>query len=84
MPRFRVIDPRGAVVATRNFDSAEAAYPSFIDSIAGSSELGWRMEVDDGGQWAFFDDTSGFTAPSSRRPPPNRLTVRTDSSNRHG
>ncbi|HTQ16162.1 hypothetical protein [Mycobacterium sp.] len=87
MVRFRVIDPRGAVVATKTFDSAEAAYPWFVDSIAGSSELGWRMEVDDAGQWAFFDDTQGFTAPSSRRPAPNRRpsrTVRTDSSNRHG
>jgi hypothetical protein len=30
------------------------------------SELGWRMEVNDDGQWAFFDDTGGFTAPASR------------------
>jgi hypothetical protein len=78
MPRFRVIDPHGRVVGMRNFDSAEAAYPWFIDSIAGSSELGWRMEVDDEGQWALFDDTEGFTAPSSRRPPPNRLVAPAD------
>jgi hypothetical protein len=26
------------------------------------------MEVDDAGEWAFFDDTEGFTAPASRRP----------------
>ena len=39
-----------------------------IDSIAGKSELGWRMEVNDEGQWAFFDDTQGFTAPVSHRP----------------
>jgi hypothetical protein len=26
------------------------------------------MEVNDDGQWAFFDDTEGFTAPVSRRP----------------
>jgi hypothetical protein len=71
MPRFRVIDPRGAVVATRDFHSAAAAYPWFIDSVGGSSELGWRMEVDDEGHWAFFDDTAGFTAPSSRPPPPS-------------
>jgi hypothetical protein len=24
------------------------------------------MEVNDDGQWAFFDDTGGFTAPMSR------------------
>jgi hypothetical protein len=75
MPRFRVVDPRGLVVATCEFDSAKAAYPWFIDSIAGNSELGWRMEVEDEGQWAFFDDTASFTAPSSRRPPPNGLTI---------
>ena len=68
MARFRVIDPGGGVVATSNFDSAEAAYLWFVSFVAGSSELGWRMEVDDEGQWAFFDDTGGFTAPSSRRP----------------
>ncbi|MFZ1178453.1 MAG: hypothetical protein WAO15_19755 [Mycobacterium sp.] len=68
MAEFRVIDPHGHVVATKNFASAEAAHAWFIDSIADSSELGWRMEVNDDGQWAFFDDTQGFTAPVSRRP----------------
>jgi hypothetical protein len=67
MVKFRVIDPHGDVVATDAFDTAEAAYPWFIGLIAGSSELGWRMEVDDEGRWAFFDDTEGFTAPSSQR-----------------
>lgn len=74
MAKFRVIDPRGGVVAAKDFDSAEAAYPWFL-TIAGSSELGWRMEVDDEGRWAFFDDTGGFTAPSSRRPPSKRLAM---------
>jgi hypothetical protein len=85
MALFRVIDPHGRIVATKKFDSAAAAYPWFIDSIAGSSELGWRMEVEDEGHWAFFDDTDGFTAPSSRRRPPNRPAkpnVRTCGSNR--
>ena len=68
MAEFRVIDPHGHVVATKNFASAEAAHAWFIDSIADNSELGWRMEVNDDGQWAFFDDTEGFTAPVSRRP----------------
>jgi len=68
MAEFRVIDPNGRVAATKNFASAEAAHAWFIDSIAGKSELGWRMEVNDEGQWAFFDDTQGFTAPVSRRP----------------
>lgn len=68
MAQFRVIDPNGHVVASKNFASSDAAYAWFVDYIAGSSELGWRMEVDDDGQWAFFDDTEGFTAPVSRRP----------------
>jgi hypothetical protein len=67
MVTFRVINPRGGVVATSAFHTAEAAYPWFIGLIAGSAELGWRMEVDDEGQWAYFDDTEGFTAPSSQR-----------------
>jgi hypothetical protein len=68
MAEFRVVDPHGQIVATKNFDSAEAAHAWFIDSIADNSELGWRMEVDDAGEWAFFDDTGGFTAPASRHP----------------
>ena len=67
MAIFRIIDPHGEIVATKNFDRAEAAHAWFKDSI-NNSELGWRMEVDDDGQWAFFDDTAGFTAPASRRP----------------
>ncbi len=67
MARFRIVDPHGEIVATKNFDSAEDAHAWFFASI-GSSELGWRMEVDDDGQWAFFDDTEGFTALASRHP----------------
>ncbi|BBZ52013.1 hypothetical protein H7H82_11720 [Mycobacterium heidelbergense] len=67
MARFRVVDPHGEIVATKNFDNAEAAHAWFTASIH-SSELGWRMEVDDDGQWAFFDDTEGFTALASRPP----------------
>ena len=70
MAKFRIVDPHGGVVAAKNFDSAEAAHAWFTASIR-SSELGWRMEVDDDGQWAFFDDTAGFTAPvSSHHPAP--------------
>jgi hypothetical protein len=68
MAEFRVVDPHGQIVATKNFDSAEAAHAWFIDSYADNSELGWRMEVDDAGEWVFFDDTGGFTAPASRHP----------------
>lgn len=68
MAECRVIDPHGRVVATQNFADAEAAHAWFVHSVGGSTELGWRMEVNDDGQWAFFDDTEGFTAPVSRRP----------------
>jgi hypothetical protein len=72
MVEFRVTDPYGVIVATKNFDSAEAAHAWFVDSITDNSELGWRMEVNDAGKWAFFDDTQGFTAPVSRHPASNR------------
>ena len=68
MARFRVIGPDGENIATKNFASAEAAHAWFMESVAGGPELGWRMEVDDDGEWAFFDDTGGFTAPASRPP----------------
>ena len=68
MAKFRIVDPHGETVAMKDLDSAEAAHAWFTDASAGSTELGWRMEVDDDGQWAFFDDTEGFTAVASRRP----------------
>ena len=70
MVEFRLIDPQGVIVATKNFDRAEAAHAWFIGSTAHNSELGWRLEVNDDGTWAFFDDTGGFTAPASRRRAP--------------
>lgn len=66
MARFRVIGPHGEIIATKTFGSAEEAHAWFMHSVARSPELGWRMEVDDDGEWAFFDDTGGFTAPASR------------------
>lgn len=71
MANFRIVDPHGQTVAAKNFDSAEAAHAWFSRASAGSTELGWRMEVDDDGQWAFFDDTEGFTAPVSHHPVPS-------------
>jgi hypothetical protein len=68
MVEFRIVDPHGQIVATRNFNSAEAAHAWFVASVATNSELGWRMEVSDEGKWASFDDTGGFTAPASRPP----------------
>jgi hypothetical protein len=67
MAKFRIVDPHGETLATKDLDSAEAAHAWFSDTTAGSAVLGWRMEVDDDGQWAFFDDTEGFTAVASRR-----------------
>jgi hypothetical protein len=72
MAKFRIIDPHGEVVASRNFDSAEAAHAWFTQAIVDRTELGWRMEVEDDGQWAFFDDTEGFTALASHRRPLRR------------
>jgi hypothetical protein len=68
MAEFRVIDPQGKIVATKNFATAEAAHAWFDDTSANNSELGWRLEVNDEGKWAFFDDTQGFTAPVSHHP----------------
>ena len=72
MAEFRVIDPHGKIVATKNFANADAAHAWFVESVGDSSELGWRMEVDDEGQWACFDDTAGFTAQGSRPSARNR------------
>ncbi|MBI2702951.1 hypothetical protein A9W98_16045 [Mycobacterium gordonae] len=62
MAEYRVIDPRGEVVATKEIESADDAHAWFVDSRADNSELGWRMEVNADGDWAFFDDTEGASS----------------------
>jgi hypothetical protein len=69
MPAFRLIDPHGRTVAAKHFPSAEDAHSWFAASVATDSAAGWRLEVDDEGRWAFFDDTGGFTAVESRPAP---------------
>lgn len=59
MAEYRVINPHGDVVATKEIESAEDAHAWFVDSGADNSELGWRMEVNSDGEWSFFDDTEG-------------------------
>jgi hypothetical protein len=62
MANYRVLNPHGDVVGTKDISSAEDAHAWFVDSKADNSELGWRMEVDVDGNWKFFDDTEGDRA----------------------
>lgn len=63
MATYRVINPRGEVVATRDVESAQDAHAWLVDEVGDNAELGWRMDVrDDGGEWHFFDDTEGDRA----------------------
>ncbi len=64
MADYRVLDPTGDVVATKNIESADDAYNWFIEEKADNSELGWRLEVDHDGDWAFVDDSEG-TSPGN-------------------
>jgi hypothetical protein len=60
MATYRVLNPKGDVVDTKNIESADDAHAWFVDQKADNSELGWRMEVkSDDDDWAFFDDTEG-------------------------
>lgn len=59
MANYRVLDPRGETVATKDIASAEDAHAWFVDTKADNTELGWRMEVEHDGNWSFFDDTEG-------------------------
>ncbi|MET4050358.1 hypothetical protein BJD99_12390 [Rhodococcus sp. 1163] len=59
MANYRVLDPKGEVVETKDIDSADDAHAWFIDKKADNSELGWRLEVDHDGEWAFVSDTEG-------------------------
>ena len=59
MANYRVIDPHGTVVATKDITSSEDAHAWFKDSRADNEELGWRLEVEHDGDWAFFSDSEG-------------------------
>ena len=59
MANYRVSDPHGDIVGTKEIDSAEDAHAWFVDTQADNSELGWRMEVEQDGEWHFFDDSEG-------------------------
>ena len=59
MATYRVLNPHGDIVDTKDIASAEDAHAWFVDSKADNSELGWRMEVQSDNGWAFFDDSEG-------------------------
>jgi hypothetical protein len=59
MANYRVLNPKGEVVATKDISSAQDAHAWFVDSKADNTELGWRMEVENDGEWSFFDDSEG-------------------------
>ncbi|KZS78922.1 hypothetical protein [Mycobacterium persicum] len=59
MSTYRVINPHGEVVATKEIGNADDAHAWFVDNKADKTELGWRMEVDIDGDWRFFDQTDG-------------------------
>ncbi|ULE32477.1 hypothetical protein [Mycobacterium sp. IDR2000157661] len=59
MATYRVLNPKGEVVDTKDIESADDAHAWFVDQKA-EPELGWRMEVkDEQGGWAFFDSSEG-------------------------
>ncbi|ORV96226.1 hypothetical protein [Mycobacterium kyorinense] len=59
MSTYRVINPHGEVVATKDIESADDAHAWFVDQNTDKGELGWRMEVNIDGDWRFFDQTDG-------------------------
>ncbi|SIS22068.1 hypothetical protein [Williamsia sterculiae] len=59
MAEYRVLNPTGDVVDQKDFDNADDAYAWFRDTKAANDDLGWRIEVNQDGSWAFFDDSEG-------------------------
>ncbi|MCG5433163.1 hypothetical protein LV457_12840 [Mycobacterium sp. MYCO198283] len=60
MATYRVLNPKGEVVETKDIESADDAHAYFHDDAGDYNELGWRMEVkSDDGDWAFFDSSEG-------------------------
>lgn len=59
MSTYRVLNPKGDVVATKDIASADDAHAWFVDAKADNTELGWRLEVNIDGDWRFFEHTEG-------------------------
>jgi hypothetical protein len=59
MATYRVIDPNGDVVETKDIESADDAHAWFVDNAAHNDKLGWRMEVKVDDDWRFFDNSDG-------------------------
>ena len=59
MATYRVLDPKGEVVSTKDIESADDAHAWFVEQVPGS-ELGYRMEVKvEEDRWDFVDDSEG-------------------------
>ncbi len=59
MATYRVIDPKGDVVETKDIESADDAHAWFADSAGDHHELCGRMEVEPVGGRSFFDSSEG-------------------------
>ena len=59
MATYRVLNPSGEVVETKDIDSADKAHAYFADNAVPGNELGWRMEVEQNGDWHYFDNSEG-------------------------
>lgn len=59
MATYRVLNPKEEVVATKDIASAEDAHAWFADNQVEGAELGWRLEVEQDGEWHFFDQSEG-------------------------
>jgi hypothetical protein len=59
MATYRVLNPKGEVVATEDIASADDAHAWFVEQVPGN-ELGYRMEVNvEDDRWDFVDDSEG-------------------------
>jgi hypothetical protein len=59
MAKYRVLDPNETVIDTKDFENASDAYEWFAKVEVPSDKLGYRMEVEDEGEWRMFDQTDG-------------------------
>ncbi|MCF8587811.1 hypothetical protein [Gordonia liuliyuniae] len=57
MATYRVLNPDEQVIDTKEFDSAQDAYEWFSNIEVPSHMIGFRMEVDQDGEWVMFDQT---------------------------
>ena len=65
MTKYRVCGPDGDSIEEKSFADSAAAYNWFKTDVVPDDALGYRLEVDNDGEWNMVETSDGGTSPHS-------------------